>query len=75
MSELPGLVNVRSDLVVNKPQLEIDIDRNRASDLGVSVRDIATTLQIMVGGLELSEFKLGGETYDVIGRLEAGSRS
>lgn len=75
MSEIPGLVNVRADLEVNKPQLEIDIDRNRASDLGVSVRDIATTLQIMVGGLELSEFKLGGETYDVIGRLEAGSRS
>lgn len=75
MSTLPGLVNVRSDLEVNKPQLEIDIDRNRASDLGVSVRDIATTLQILVGGLELSEFKLGGETYDVIGRLDAGARS
>lgn len=75
MSAIPGLVNVRADLEVNKPQLDIEIDRNRASDLGVSVRDIATTLQILVGGLELSEFKLGGETYDVIGRLEAGSRS
>ncbi len=75
MEEIPGLVNVRTDLEVNKPQLEIDIDRNRASDLGVSVREIATTLQILVGGLELSEFKLGGETYGVIGRLEASSRA
>lgn len=75
MDAIPGLVNVRADLEVNKPQLDIEIDRNRASDLGVSVRDIATTLQIMVGGLELSEFKLGGETYDVIGRLEASSRA
>jgi len=74
-SRIPGLVNVRADLEVSKPQLEIDIDRNRASDLGVSVRDIATTLQIMVGGLELSDFKLGGETYDVIGRLEADERA
>ncbi|MDG2303298.1 MAG: efflux RND transporter permease subunit [Candidatus Binatia bacterium] len=75
LSEVPGLVNVRADLEVNKPQLEIDIDRNRASDLGVSVREIATTLQILVGGLELSEFKLGGETYQVIGRLEATGRA
>jgi len=72
---IPGLVNVRTDLVVNKPQLDVEIDRDRASDLGVSVRDIATTLQIMIGGLDLSEFKLGGETYDVIGRLEAGERA
>jgi multidrug efflux pump len=75
LTMIPGLVNVRSDLEVNKPQLEIEVDRDRASTLGVSVRDIATTLQIMVGGLNLSEFKLGGETYNVITRLEADSRS
>jgi multidrug efflux pump len=72
---LPGFVSLQSDLVMNKPQLEVDIDRNRASDLGVSSRDIATTLQILLGGLDLSTFKIGGETYDVIAQLESGSRS
>ncbi len=68
--ELPGFVNVRTDLVLNKPQLVVDIDRNRAADLGVSVRAIASTLQIMLGGLDLSTFKLEGETYKVMVQLE-----
>jgi multidrug efflux pump len=72
---LPGLVNVRSDLLLNKPQLEVHVDRNRASDLGVSVRDVATTLQILLGGLDLTQFKLQGETYKVMAQLEGAERS
>ena len=33
--EVPGVVNLQTDLLINKPQLEVEIDRNRASDLGV----------------------------------------
>jgi multidrug efflux pump len=72
---IPGVVNLRTDLLLNKPQLEVSIDRDRASDLGVSVRDIATTLQILLGGLDLSTFKLGGETYDVIAQLAREARA
>jgi hydrophobe/amphiphile efflux-1 (HAE1) family protein len=72
---IPGLLNVQTDLRLDKPQLQVQIDRERASDLGVSVRDIATTLQILLGGLDLSTFKLGGETYDVIAQLERPARS
>jgi len=73
--EIPGLVNVRSDLVLNKPQLDVTIDRDRASDLGVSVREIASTLQILLGGSDLSTFKVGGQTYDVIVQLERTERT
>jgi multidrug efflux pump len=73
--EIPGLVNLQSDLLINKPQLEVAIDRNRASDLGVSARDIASTLQTLLGGQELSTFKLGGETYKVIAQLEQADRA
>jgi multidrug efflux pump len=73
--EIRGLTNVRSDLLLNKPQLSVHIDRDRASDLGVSVRDAATTLQILLGGLDLSSFKHEGEIYDVVVQLEAGARS
>jgi multidrug efflux pump len=72
---IPGLVNLQSDLLINKPQLEVAIDRNRASDLGVSARDIASTLQILLGGQELSTFKLRGETYKVMAQLEQSDRS
>ena len=72
---IPGVVNLQSDLIINKPQLEVTIDRDRASDLGVSVREIATTLQTLLGGDDVSRFKLGGETYDVIVRLSRDQRS
>lgn len=58
-----------SDVYLNKPQLDVSIDRERANDLGMSTRDIAATLQIMLGGLAVSNFKVDGETYDVIVQL------
>ncbi len=74
-SAIPGVVNLRTDLQLNKPQLEVDIDRDRASDLGVSVREVATTLQILLGGLDVSRFTLRGETYDVIAQLGRDARA
>ena len=71
---IPGVVQPQNDLQVNKPQIEVAIDRDRAADLGVSVRDIATTLQILFGGLDLSTFKLFGETYKVMVELPAERR-
>ncbi|HWP66252.1 MAG TPA: efflux RND transporter permease subunit [Candidatus Limnocylindria bacterium] len=72
---LPGVVNLRTDLLLNKPQLDVEIDRERANDLGVSVREIARTLQILLGGVDLSTFKLRGETYDVIAQLDRQERA
>ena len=51
------------------------IDRDRASDLGLSVRAIAETLRILLGGEDLSTFKLDGETYDVMAQLGRGERN
>ncbi len=73
--ELPGYGHTDADLYLNKPQLEVAIDRDRASDLGVSVRDIASTLQVMLGGQDLSTFKLEGETYDVMAQVGRGERN
>ena len=75
ISSYGGFGNVQTNLYLNKPQLEVSIDRERASDLGVSVRSIASALQILLGGLDLSTFKLGGETYDVMAQLEQSERN
>jgi multidrug efflux pump len=72
---IPTIVQPQVDLQVNKPQLEVAVDRDRASDLGVSLRDVATTLQILFGGLDLSTFKLFGETYKVMVELPVERRS
>jgi multidrug efflux pump len=75
ISAYGGFGNVQTNLYLNKPQLEVSIDRERASDLGVSVRSIASALQILLGGLDLSTFKLDGETYDVMAQLEQQERN
>lgn len=64
--EIVGLVNVDSDLKMNKPQLEVAIDREKASLLGVTVSDIARTMQILLGGLNISTFQYNGKRYDVM---------
>jgi multidrug efflux pump len=74
-NEIPGLINLRTDLLLNKPQIDVHIDRDRANDLGVSVRDASTTLQILLGGLDVTTFKREGETYDVIVQLDRPARA
>ena len=69
-----NLLNVRSSYTVTKPELRLDIDRNRAAALGVSLEDISRTLQILFGGLDLSRIKLDGKEYEVIAQLQRDSR-
>jgi multidrug efflux pump len=68
------LTTVRSSYEVTKPELRVEIDRNRAAALGVAVADISRTMQILFGGLDLSRIKVGGKQYDVIGQLERRAR-
>jgi len=70
----PWLQNVRPSFEVNKPELRINIDRDRATALGVSIEDISRSMQILFGGLDLSRIKVGGKEYDVIAQLERASR-
>ena len=72
---VPGLINVDSDLRVNKPQLTVSFDRDRAEDLGIPVRDIATTLQVLLGGREVSTFTRANKQYDVIVQLDPRARA
>ncbi|HEU4334953.1 MAG TPA: efflux RND transporter permease subunit, partial [Candidatus Eisenbacteria bacterium] len=69
------LINLDSDLKLNKPQLDISIDRERASQLGVSVTDIGTTLETFLGGRAVSTFKRGTKQYDVIAQVRPSGRA
>ncbi len=68
------LMNVRSNFEINKPELRISIDRDRAGELGVSVQDIAKTLQIAFGGLDISKVNINGKEYDVIAQMAREDR-
>ncbi len=62
---LPGAVDVDSSLVLGKPELAVQIDRERASDLGVQPADIASTLRLLVGGDKVTDFQEASEQFDV----------
>ena len=74
-SKLGYLINLNSDLYLNKPQLDISIDRERAAGLGVSVVDIGTTLETFLGGRVVTNFKRGTKQYDVILQMKPSDRS
>lgn len=71
---IPGLVDVDTTLSLRKPEVQVSIDRNRASDLGVPVQTISSSLNILVGGQIVSRYKEGSEQYDVWLRADQAFR-
>ncbi len=72
--EFPGLTNLDSDLKLNKPQLSVELDRDKAADLGVGVDKVGRTLETLLGGRQVTRFKREGEQYDVIVKLRDEER-
>ncbi|MQA30379.1 MAG: hypothetical protein GEU82_11150 [Luteitalea sp.] len=72
---IEGIVDVDSSLNVGKPELSIDIDRPKASDLGVAIGDAAEALRLLVGGDQVTTYNEAGEQYEVHLRARAENRS
>lgn len=70
----PGLANTDSDLKLNKPQLNVTVDRSKVADVGVEVETVGRTLETLLGGREVTRFKRAGEQYDVIVKLKDEAR-
>jgi len=70
----PGFSFVDSDLKLNKPQLKVDINREKASAVGVQVEAIGRTLETLLGGRQVTRFKREGKQYDVIVQMEDKDR-
>ncbi|TMJ37803.1 MAG: efflux RND transporter permease subunit, partial [Alphaproteobacteria bacterium] len=75
LEQNPGLTDLDTNLKLNKPQLEVKIDRDRVADLGLDVSVIGRTLETMLGGRQVTRFEISGEQYDVIVQLDASERT
>jgi multidrug efflux pump subunit AcrB len=71
---VPSAVDVKNSLSGGRPEIHVEIDRARASELGVDVYSLASTLQYLVGGEEITTYKEGDEEYDVTVRLAEQDR-
>jgi multidrug efflux pump len=66
IAQNPQLTNPDSDLKLNKPELRVDLNREKIATVGSNVDTVGHTLETMLGGRNVTRFKKGSEQYDVI---------
>lgn len=71
----PKFTFVDLDLKFNKPEININIDREKARNLGVNVVDISQTLQLGLSGSRFGNFVMDGKQYQIIGQVEKQNRN
>jgi len=70
----PVFANVDVNLKFSKPELQVNIDRLKAAELGVSVLDVSQTLQLALSGRRFGYFLQNGRQYQVIGQVDRANR-
>jgi HAE1 family hydrophobic/amphiphilic exporter-1 len=75
VKEIDGVNDADTSFEATQPELRIDIDRQRAADMGVSMDVLSSTMSTLVGGQEVSKFKDGDEQYSVRLRLDEPFRN
>ena len=74
LAKNPGFVQVDTDLRLNKPEIRMEVDRERAADMGIGVDAIARAVETMLGGRLVTRYKRQGEQYDVIVQTNPSGR-
>ncbi len=72
---IPGLVDVDTTLNAGKPEMSVQLDRPKASDLGVQVADAAEALRLLVAGDQVTTYNEAGEQYEVHLRAQESNRN
>ncbi|MBA8818339.1 multidrug transporter AcrB [Ochrobactrum sp. P6BS-III] len=75
IKENPGLVNVESNLDLNKPRMEINMNREKIREAGLQVSDVGHTLETMFGSRQVTRIDRDGEQSDVLVQLDASDRA
>ncbi len=66
VASYPGLSSLETDLKLNKPQLKVDVDRDKSADLGIDASTLGRTMETMLGGRQVTRFKRDSKQFDVI---------
>nr|WP_315478347.1 efflux RND transporter permease subunit [uncultured Rhodoferax sp.] len=74
LAKNPGFLQVDTDLRLNKPEFRLEVDRERAADMGVGVDVIARSIETVLGGRNVTRYKRDGEQYDVVVRTASAGR-
>jgi hydrophobe/amphiphile efflux-1 (HAE1) family protein len=73
-NETPGLAGIFSSFTINTPQLDADVDRVKAKEMGIPLQNVFETMQINLGSLYVNDFNRFGRTYQVVAQADAEFR-
>ncbi len=71
----PVFIMPDSDLKLNKPEVRVQVNRDKLASLGIQVSEVGRTLETMLGGREVTRFKRSGQQYDVVVKIEDKDRT
>src|SRR5690606_31807681 len=74
LATVPGLINIDDDYDPVRPEIAIEVDRDRARQLGVSTSEVAMAVRGAIQGFEAGKFRVGKEEHDIMVRLNAETR-
>ncbi len=72
---VPGITDMRTDMRLQKPEVRVEMDRDKAAAMGLDAAQIARTINVLIGSQEATIYKEGGHRYDVRMRVEEVQRS
>jgi HAE1 family hydrophobic/amphiphilic exporter-1 len=75
MEKIPGAVDASISREINRPELRIAVDREKAATLGLNMNEVASSMKTFIEGSTATKYREKGETYDIYVRLEEASRS
>jgi HAE1 family hydrophobic/amphiphilic exporter-1 len=73
--EVPGITDMRTDMRLQKPEVRVELDRDKAAGMGLDAAEIARAINVLIGSQEATIYKEGGHRYDVRVRVEDRQRN
>ena len=74
LGQVQGIAKLDTDLKLNLPEVRLELDRERAAQVGLTAADIAQTLSATTGGIDIAQFREGSQRYDIRLQVEASAR-
>jgi CzcA family heavy metal efflux pump len=74
ISHIPGMVDLKDDFVKGKPELRVEVDKEKTSLLGLNTNVVAYTVKTAINGTKVGVYREGKEEYDIIARLPEKDR-
>ena len=75
MKDVPGLVDLKDNYIAAKPEIKVDVDKEKAAIMGLDAYTIAQAVKTAINGFKVGVYREGKDEYDIVARLPKENRS